>query len=179
MVFAGTDPDPNEPWKAPSRPPRKAARRPRGGQRRQLTAQSSKLLGVPVGVAIPVRNHSPRLQLLVFGLQIATAALFVVTASPLALAAVCLIAVGMVAMFFSQRHRILALTAGGIVIMAASVRRTPLAQIGLLPPGTALPEPRGLGAPIDIDGRTWWVDAWDFPRLAQARRTQAGAGGES
>jgi hypothetical protein len=80
----------------------------------------------------------------------------------------------------TNQHRVLAVSGGELVVMAASLRGRPLAPIGTAPAALELPEPRGVGAPVILADGCWWVDRSAYGRLRRARelRTrQAAAGG--
>lgn len=121
-----------------------------------------------------MRRHSPRLQLAAYVAVIGSALFFVLTASLTALALVAAASVGLVVLAVTEEHRVLALVPDGIAVLAASARQAPLAQIGRLDDATRLPPAVGIGAPLEWNGRTWWIESWSYPRLRRAADLQAG-----
>jgi len=159
----------------PGPPPPTRRRRP-GGPRTALTAITADLLGVPVGVAIPLQRHHPAAVLAICVGELAALVAVVLVGGPVAWAAFLALAAALVALAATNRHRVLAVTSSGVLVLAASASGRPTRPLGPAPVDLDLPRPRGLGAPVRLDGRTWWVERSAFPRLAQARSFRAGAG---
>jgi hypothetical protein len=137
------------------------------GRARRLTQLTTQVLGRPVGVALPVQRHSPKMVLFVCAAELAAVAGFIATASPAALAAIVVVAVALLALAATNRKRVLAVTSDGVAVTAASVRGRPLVEIGTAT--VDFPPPSGAGVPVVIDGTRWWVDRTAFARLARAR----------
>jgi len=138
-------------------------------QSRGLSSEVSTVLGVPVGIAVPLQRRDPRLLL---GLSLAEVVVFaaavVTVALPLLGATAALGAVLLAARAGDQR-RIVAITSTGVVVLAASVGGRPLAAVGTAPADLRFPPPSGIGVPVQLGERTWWVDRADFARLRRAR----------
>ena len=150
----------------PGIPVRRARLWPRAG----LSASTSAVLGVPVGVAVPLQRHHPGLVLALSGAELVALAALVLTANAVALIALAVVAAALATQAVTNRHRVLAITSSGVVLLAASSRGRPLVALGPAPPDLSLPTPAGLGAPIVLDGGPWWVERSAFARLRQARR---------
>ena len=155
-------------WRTP------ASRYTPGGRRRVgIVAAAGDVLGAPVAAVVPLQRHRPSLvmaatlaELVAFGVLIATAnlaALFVLVA-----ASVVVLVVGA-----TNRRRVLALTARGHVALTASMRGWPQAVAGPAGRQLALPEPHGLGQPVEVAGTSWWIDRSAFGFLRHARETLA------
>lgn len=129
----------------------------------------STVLGVTVGIAVPLQRRDPRLLL---GLSLAEVVVFVAAvvtvALPLIVATAALGAV-LLAVRAGDRRRIIALTSTGVIVLAASAGGRPLAAVGTAPADMRFPPPAGVGVPVRLDERTWWVDRADFARLRRAR----------
>lgn len=138
-------------------------------QRRAVTAATERVLGIPVGVAVPVQRHPPQLVLAACGLELLALAALGLTQSLAALTALAAVAAVLAGLASTNRRRVLAVTRDGILVIAATLRRRPLAPVGYAPPGMTLPEARGVGAPVDLADGRWWVDRSDFSRLRRAR----------
>jgi hypothetical protein len=146
------------------------------GRRRRLgvTAGCANLLGTSVDAAVPLQRHSPPLVLAVCAAELVAAAGLILTGSLGAFAAVVALSVVLVLVVATNQRRILCLTRQGNVLLLASTTAWPTAVSGPVEGQPLLPEPRGLGAAVTIDGRTWWIDRSSYQSLARARAVQAG-----
>jgi hypothetical protein len=143
---------------------------------------ASEVLGVPVGAAVPLQRRHPALVTVASAAELIALVLLVVTGQFIAFAGLVVLAVVLVILAASNSHRLLAITANGIVVLAASAKGRPLTAIGPAPAGLSLPAPAGLAAPVDIAGRIWWVEPAAFVHLRQARElltTDLDAGGSA
>jgi hypothetical protein len=145
-------------------------RTPRRRQRLGISNEASNVLGVAVRAVVPVQRQDPRLMLAVSLAELMAAVALVVTVSLAALAALAVLSVLLVALSATNRHQVLAFTAQGHVALAASARGVPRTVVGPLPRRLALPEPAGIGQPIEMGGATWWVDRSAFKFLRHARK---------
>jgi hypothetical protein len=134
-----------------------------------LTTATSSVLGMPVGVALPIQRHHPGLVMALSGAELAALAVLVITADGAALLALAAVAIGLVAQAATNRRRILAITSGGVALLAASARGRPLVPLGPAPADLSLPAPAGLGVQVVLNGASWWVERSSFARLRQAR----------
>jgi hypothetical protein len=134
-----------------------------------VASGAAELLGVPVDAAVPVQRRHPGVMLAASLAEVAAFVVLVVTASLGALAPLAAASLVLLGLSAANRHRILAITAHGNVALSASARGVPRAVVGPLPRDLALPEPAGIGQPVEIEGITWWVDRSHFGRLRHAR----------
>ena len=134
-----------------------------------VTAGTAEVLGVPVNAAVPVQRRHPGVMLAASLAEVAVFVILIVTASIGALALLAVASLVLLGLSTANRHRIVAVTAQGNVALSASARGVPRAVVGPLPRDLALPEPAGIGQPVEIDGVTWWVDRAHFGRLRYAR----------
>lgn len=144
---------------------------PRGARRlrrRALTETAAQLLGTPVGVALPVQRHPPHRILIACGVELAVFALLALTGSLVALAAFVVCSGALLALALTNTKRVLAVSRSGVAVLAADLRNHPLAPIGDAPAGLVLPEPRGIGVPVELADGRWWVDRVHFARLRRA-----------
>lgn len=141
----------------------------RRGRRTHLTRAVGEVIKAPVGVAVPLQRHHPGV-MLVAGTAELCALGVVVVAGRLDAFVVLVVLAGVVAtLAATNQRRVLAVTDRGVVVVRASPTGRPLVLIGPAPPALALPKPAGLGVPIELADRIWWVDRWAFPRLERAR----------
>ena len=138
-----------------------------------LSGQAAELVGTAVAVALPLQRHRPVVVFAACVAEILALAGVIVADTPAAFAILVVLAVALVVLAATNRRRVLAVTTSGVVQLAASRRGRPTAMVGPAPSDVALPAPRGLGCPAELDGRTWWVDRSAYPRLASARRVLA------
>jgi hypothetical protein len=144
----------------------------------RLTEAASDLLGTPVQVAIPLQRHHPAV---VLGMSVAEVAALVgaiLTGGGAALVALVLLAIAVVTMAATNRHRVLALTSSGLLVLSATARGRPHGVVGPAPATLTLPVPSGLGAAVKLADRTWWVERAAFPRLERARQLLGPTAGE-
>lgn len=113
--------------------------------------------------------------------ELAALVVLIVTTHLAALVVLAVLGCALIGAALTNRHRVLAVTSAGVVLLAASARGRPLVPIGPAPAGLTLPEPAGLGAGVVLDGTCWWVERNAFPRLRMARSLlgQGGDGGQS
>ena len=140
--------------------------------RRQLSASVAQLLGVSVGIAVPVQRVDPRLVLGAAAVEIAAFAAALLTLSGIAFGATVLAGVVLVGLRLADVRRVMALTEGGVVIVAATASGRPVAAVGSAPAGFRFPAPAGMGVRIDVGSDRWWVDRSEFARLRRARELQ-------
>jgi len=150
--------------------PRVPGRRESPWRRVGLTTATSALLGMPVGAAVPLQRHHPGLVMALSGAELAALAALVITADAGALIALAAVALALVAQAATNRRRVVAITSGGVVLLAASARGRPLVPLGPAPADLSLPAPSGLGVPVVLEGTPWWVERSAFARLRQARQ---------
>jgi hypothetical protein len=134
-----------------------------------MSAGAAELLGVPVSAAVPLQRHNPRLVLAVSLAELAALAVLIATASLSALALLVAVSLALALVSATNQHRVLAITAHGHVALSASARGWPRAVVGPVPGDLELPDPRGVGQPVDIGGVRWWVDRSAFAQLRHAR----------
>jgi len=149
-------------------PPRRA------GHRRALTRAVSARLGAPVAVAVPLQRHRPTLVLGLAVVELAALAVLMATGSPAALAGLATVAVGLAGVALTNRRRILAVTAGEILVLDATLGGRPRRVLGPAAPGLRLPAPAGLEAGVELDGRRWWIDRTAYARLDRAHQSVTG-----
>jgi len=142
---------------------------PRRRRRVGAGAAASEMLGIQVSTALPLQRHPPVVVLAISVAEIAALAFLILTGSIVGLALLVLVSLVLLIVDATNRHRVLAFTSQGHVALAASKKGQPRAVIGPLPGPLALPEPAGLGGPVQIDGVTWWVDRSAFRFLRDAR----------
>jgi hypothetical protein len=130
-----------------------------------------------VGVAVPIQRHPPALVLTLSLVELAAFVVLIATANLAALLLLAVAAAGLLVVAATNRHRILAITSSGVVLLVASAGGKPLAAIGPAPDDLALPDPAGVGAPVELAGSRWWVDRASFPRLRRARELLRGGSG--
>ena len=138
-------------------------------KQRSLSLAVSEVLGTPVSIAVPLQRRDPRIMLGACGVQLVTFALALITLSEVAFAMTALAAIALVGVRASDQRRVIALTTSGTVILSASLAGKPLAAVGAGPQALEFPAPIGLGAPVPLGDRTWWVDRTEYPRLRRAR----------
>jgi cell division protein FtsW (lipid II flippase) len=138
------------------------------------------LLGHRVVVAVPLQSQHPALVLALALAELAALAALMVTANLGAFVALVLLALALVVLAAVNRHRVLALSATGMVMLTASVTGRPLVLLGPAPADLVLPEPSGLEAAVQLQEQTWFVDRSAFPRLREARqRLRGGQSGDA
>ncbi|GAC1598340.1 MAG: hypothetical protein NVS3B21_23770 [Acidimicrobiales bacterium] len=142
-------------------------------KQRSLSLAVSEVLGTPVSIAVPLQRRDPRVVLGACAAQLATFALALMTLSEVAFLMTALAAVVLVGVRASDQRRVVAFTTSGPVIVSASLAGKPLAAVGSGPQNLTLPAPTGVGAPVRLGDRTWWVDRVDYPRLRRARELLA------
>jgi hypothetical protein len=142
----------------------------RSVRHRHLTAAVSDLLGVPVGIALPLQRRRPALIFVTCVAELAALGAAVITGNAAALLILALLATALVGIAAANDRRILAITSTGLVVLAASSRGRPVAMIDTAPKDLTLPAPAALGVPIRLRDQTWWVDRAAFPRLVRARQ---------
>jgi hypothetical protein len=142
---------------------------------RQLTADASAVLATPVQVAVPLQRHRPAVVLAVSVAELLALLSAILLPSSVGLLALVLLACLLVAMGATNRHRTLAVTANGVVVLTASARGRPRGVVGPAPADLTLPAPAGFGAPVLLDDQTWWVERAAYPRLTRARLLAPGA----
>ena len=147
----------------------RADRRHRG----QRSAAVAHLLGVSVRAALPIQRIDPRVVLAAAAVEIVAFVLAVLTLSGIAFGATVLAAVALVGLRFADRHRIMAFTAGGIVLVTATASGKPVAAVGGAPREVMFPEPTGMGVPIYLGSDRWWVDRSAFAHLRRVRELEA------
>jgi hypothetical protein len=128
-------------------------------------------------VAVPIQRHPPALVLGLSLVEVAAFVALIATANLAALILVAAAAIGLLLLGATNRHRVLAITSSGVVLLVASAGGKPLAAIGPAPDDLALPDPAGVGAPVELAGGRWWVDRASFPRLRRARELLRGGAG--
>ncbi|MDQ1401347.1 MAG: hypothetical protein QOK20_3279 [Acidimicrobiaceae bacterium] len=144
-------------------------RRPRRTRRTGIAAASTKVLGVPVHAALPLQRHNPSLVLAMSVAVLGAFVFFVATATLGSLALLVALSLLLVVVTATNRRQVLAFTSQGHVALSASLRGRPQAPIGPVPRRLPLPEPSGLGQPIQVGDTRWWVDRSAFERLRHAR----------
>jgi hypothetical protein len=144
------------------------------GRKRRLgvLAGAAKLLGVPVQAVVPVQRLQPRLVLAMALAELAAVAVLIASASLAAFVALVVLSLALLLVSAANRHLLIAFTSQGNVALSTSRKGWPRAVVGPLPRHVDLPQPEGLGGPVQLDGATWWVDrsAFRFLRHAQAVR---------
>src|SRR6266571_3808106 len=159
------------PIASPSSPRMPAARRRLG-----LVGSAGKLLGTPVTAVVPLQRHQPALMLAASVAEVAALAALVATASLAALAVLVALAIILVVGLLTNTRRVIALTDQGNVVLSASLGGWPNGVVGPGPHHLELPEPHGVGVPVRLDSRTWWVDRSSFRFLRRALAVQAATG---
>ena len=104
----------------------------RGGRWRRrghrgLTAAVAELVGMPVGVAVPLQRHRPGLVLGACLAELAALASVILTAEPAAFAILALSAGVLVALATTNQRRVLAFTSTGVLVVVASAKGRPVA----------------------------------------------------
>jgi hypothetical protein len=153
-------------------------RQPRQLRRRAITATAARVLGQPVGVALPVQHHPPHRVVTVAAAEVAFFAVLALSGSLLAVGAMAVCTCVLGALAATNRKRVLAVTGDGVVVLVADMRGQPLAPIGQAPAGLDFPEPHGLGVPVELDDGRWWVDRLHYPRLRRALELRARRAGD-
>ena len=138
-------------------------------KQRSLSLAVSEVLGTPVSIAVPLQRRDPRIVLGACAVQLGTFTVALITLSEVAFVLTALAAIALVGVRASDQRRVIALTTSGTVIVSASLAGKPLAAVGSGPRAFALPAATGLGAPVRLGDRTWWVDRTEYPRLRRAR----------
>jgi hypothetical protein len=144
---------------------------PRRRDPRRTLARVDDLVGRRPQAVIPVQRRRPHVVLTVCVAELTALVAFVLSGSGVALAALFLAAIALAALGLSNEHRFLVVAGSETAMLSSSVRGVPRAVLGPGPRPASLPRPRGLGVPVQVDGRTWWVDRWSFPALAKANDT--------
>jgi hypothetical protein len=150
---------------------------PRSRRHRALTAAVSEVLRMPVGIALPLQRRRPDLIFATCVAELVALGALIVTASTPAAVLLAVLAAGLLGLGAANDRRILAVTSTGVVVLAASSRGRPVAMIDTAAADLVLPAPAGLGVPVTLRGKTWWVDRSGFARLERARELVR-AGGE-
>ncbi len=122
-----------------------------------------------MGVAVPVQRHAPHHVLVWCGIELGAFALLALTGSVIALIAVGSAGTALLVLAATNRRRVLAVTRSDVVVLRATLRGRPVALLGPAPSAVELPEPRGVGAALELDDGRWWVDRSTYPRLRRAR----------
>ena len=122
-----------------------------------------------MGVAVPVQRHAPHHVLVWCGVELGAFALLALTGSVVALGAVGVAGAVLLALAATNRRRVLAVTRSEVVVLRATLRGRPVATLGRAPGAVELPEPRGVGASLQLEDGRWWVDRSTYPRLRRAR----------
>ena len=154
----------------PSLPSRRRVRRRNG------TAAAAALLGTPVGAAVTLQRHHPGLVLVASVAELATLAWLIGTGILASFVVLVATSAALATIAATNRRQILAVTAMGTVILAASITGRPNGIVGPAERTLELPAPAGLGARIRVGGRTWWIDRSSFRSLTRARAMQPGDG---
>jgi hypothetical protein len=144
-------------------------RTPRRRRRTGVSSQASELLGVPVRGIVPLQRHNPVLVLAASVAELLALVVFIAATSLAALALLLAVSLVLVVLSVTNRHQILAITSHGHVALAANNKGWPRTVVGPVPRQQALPEPAGVGQPVELAGTTWWVDRSAFRYLRHAR----------
>jgi hypothetical protein len=145
------------------------ATRPLRRPKRGATALATEVLGVPVGVAVPIQRHAPHHVLTWCGVELAALALLILTGWFAALVGLAAAGLALLALAATNRRRLLAVTRSQVVVLSAGLRGRPVAAIGPAPERLVLPPPRGVGVAVQLDDGRWWVDRSAYARLRRAR----------
>ena len=125
---------------------------------RSVADRAVDLHGGPVGLLVRVRRYPPALVTGLAGLEILVLLAFLLTGSVVALVLLFFTAVGVVALYVSDRHLLLGQVDCGWTVFAADRRGRPLVNIGTAEPSLIR------GGRFEWDGRRWWVDGYPGPR---------------
>jgi hypothetical protein len=146
----------------------RADRYERHRRRRQpLVAQAAAITREPVTRAIPVHRHNPAIQTCIGLVEIVAFAALVLTGSVIALVVLGVALAGFLAAYASDSRAVVALSADerGALLTANRAGR-PSAVVAPASLDEPLPTaPRGLAAPLHLNGTTWWVDRSSFGAL--------------
>jgi hypothetical protein len=115
-----------------------------------------------------LQRYRPDVVLAASVAELAALAALIATVSLPAFVVLVVLSLVVVAVSSTNRHQVLAFTGHGNVALAASRKGWPEAAAGPVERDLALPEPVGLGVPLELAGTTWWVDRSSFRFLRHA-----------
>jgi hypothetical protein len=104
-------------------------------------------------------------ELVALGVLIATGAVA-------AMVALLVCSAALVAVAFTNTRRVLVITPKGNVILSASTSGWPNGVVGPADRSVELPVPAGIGVPMTVGARTWWIDRSSYRWLNRARSLQ-------